>query len=153
MVSIGQGSARTLARGHEAVLLEEVARIGSAGEIFLETRRAGGALAFQEAERAEHHRCGADGCHTFAGRVLRFQRLAHAFVSVEVRGAGHAAGEHQQVGILKIAVLKLHVGLDGHTVRRFHKLTACHAHRLDVYTAPTQNVHGSQALDLFKTVS
>ena len=71
---------------------------------------------------------------------------------IEVAGTRHSARQHDQVGICIVALLKLNISLDVHTVSRLYQRELCGAHRYNLHTASTQYIDGYQRLDIFEAV-
>ena len=149
----GEGSSRTLAGGHVAIDGAELTRIGGTFECLLKAGIAGGTLAAQDAQSAQYQRSRTDGSHAFAGSVLLEQGLAHTLMIVQVRSPRHAARQHQQVGIAEVAVGKLLVGLNAHTMSCFNNLRVLdYTHGNYFNTSATQHVDGNQCFDILEAV-
>ena len=149
----GEGRSRTLAGGHVAIDGAELTRIGGTFECLLKAGIAGGTLAAQDAQSAQYQRGSTDGSHAFAGSVLLEQGLAHTLMIVQVRSPRHAARQHQQVGIAEVAVGKLLVGLNAHTMSCFNNLRALdYTHGNYFNTSATQHVDGNQCFDILEAV-
>ena len=153
VISIGQRGGRTLTGGDGAVLLPQGARVDSGGmEMLLPARRAGGTLAVEDADRGQDSGGGTDGGNTTATVILPLQSLTDTSMLVEVLAARHASGEHQQVGITEVAILKKHVSLNSDSMRGLDKLTARNTDSLDFNATTTKNIDGSQSFYLFKAI-
>ena len=154
LVGVGEGGGRTLGSGDVAIDGDEVGGIGGSLKSLFETRIARGALALKESERSQNHGGGsADGAHLAAGGHLVADGLADTDVGIEVGSAGHAAGQHQQVGIREVALVELQVGLDGDAVGRLHQREVRCAHRYYLYAATAQHVNRDESLDILEAVS
>ena len=90
---------------------------------------------------------------TEAAAGLIADGFADAFVGKQIAGTGHAAGQHQQVGIREVALLELQVGLDVHAVGRLHQREVRRAYGYYLYATAAQHVNGYQGLDIFEAVS
>ena len=156
LVGVGEGGGGTLAGGDVAVDGDEVGGVLGTGTLqgLLEARLAGGTAALEQSQGSQHDGwCRTDGGHLLASGHLIADGLAHALVVVQVGGAGHSSGQHDEVGIRRVNLLKLQVGLDVHPVGRLYQREVRGAHCYYVNTPSAQHVDGYQGLDIFEAIS
>ena len=79
--------------------------------------------------------------------------MAHTFMIVEIGSAGHAAGQHEDVGIAEVACL-VEGGIcqDGHAMGALHFPVVIDTDGCHVYSTASQNVDGSQSLNVLEAV-
>ena len=112
---------------------------------------AGCLLAFQHTHTAKHQWCRTDGRHIPAGCSLCHYGTAHALVVAQVGRAGHTAGQYEQRGLVPVGhFLYQHVGHYPHAVGTCHRALAGYTYGFHVYPCPSQDINGSQRLDLLE---
>ena len=100
-------------------------------------------------ERGQNGRPRADGSDMFS-IVIRLLHSVHGRLTAENRPhAAEPSGKHDHLGMFKVGFLYGAVGLDGNTVPRFdHR--AADARKLNLHTAPAQNVARRDGFDRLK---
>ena len=58
----------------------------------------------------QHRRSGADSGNEFALGSVLLQQITQSGMKIQIGGAGHTAGQHQQVSVREVALLELQVG-------------------------------------------
>ena len=154
LVGVWEGSCRTFACYHVAILLEEGSGIfGAVAEILLESRIAGCLLAIQDTGACQNHRGSADGTDSLACLVLGDESLAYTLVLVEMTAARHSARQEEHIGILEtLDVLKLEVSLDGDAVGSLYPFSSGDTYCLDIHATSAQDVNRSQSFDFLEAV-
>ena len=83
----------------------------------LKARITGGLLAIEHTKLSQHHsRSGTDSSNLLTCCKLVHHYLANTFVLEEIAGTRHTTRQHDQIGISVVALIKLDISLDIHTV-------------------------------------
>ena len=118
-VGVWESCSRTLTSGDIAINGNEIACISGAClfQCLLEAWITGGFLAIEYTELSQNY-CwsGTDGSHLLACCELVHDHLANTLMLEEIAGARHTTGQHDQIGISVVALLKLDISLDVYTV-------------------------------------